>query len=87
MAKYKILFSSTAEKSLKRIPQKHLVRILDVIQALSLNPYPDGCRKLTGEDNAFRVRYGQYRIIYEIENKRLIVLVLKIGHRKDIYKK
>jgi len=87
VANYKILFSSTAEKSLKKIPKKDLVRILDVIQALSSNPYPDGCRKLSGEVRAFRVRFGQYRIIYEIENKKLIVLVLKIGHRRDIYKK
>jgi mRNA interferase RelE/StbE len=48
---------------------------------------PEGCRKLKGEEDVYRVRKGNYRIIYEVTEKKLIVLVLKIGHRKDIYKK
>lgn len=86
MAKYKLSISSSAEKKLKKIPKKDLVKVIEKIQSLSINPLPEGCRKLSGEENVYRVRQGNYRIIYEIENKKLIILVLKIGHRKDVYK-
>ncbi len=86
MANYKIVVSTTAEKALKNIPNKDCQKILSVIQALSSNPYPSGCRKLSGEDSIFRVRQGNYRIIYDVQDKRLLILVLKIGHRKDIYR-
>ncbi len=86
MANYKIEISSTAEKSLKKIPKRDLIKIIESIQILSINPFPEGCRKLAGEDNVYRIRQGDYRIIYEVEGKKLIVLVLKIGHRRDIYR-
>ncbi len=86
MASYKIEISSTAEKSLKKIPKKDILKIVEAIQVLSINPYPDGCRKLAGEESAYRIRQGDYRIIYEVEGKKLLILVLKIGHRRDIYK-
>ena len=86
MAKYKIEISSTAEKALKKVPKKDLVKIVESIQVLSVTPYPDGCRKLAGEESTYRIRQGNYRIIYEVEGKKLIVLILKIGHRKDIYR-
>jgi mRNA interferase RelE/StbE len=54
------------------------------IQSLSIDPYPSGCRKLTGEDSVYRVRQGNYRILYEVKSKKLIILILKIAHRKDI---
>ncbi len=53
---------------------------------LAIDPRPSGARKLTGYDDVFRVRTGRYRVIYSIEGTSLIVLVLKIGHRKDIYR-
>lgn len=86
MANYKIEISSTAEKSLKKIPKKDLAKIVESIQILAVNPYPEGCRKLSGEECAYRIRQGNYRIIYEVEGEKLIILVLKIGHRKDIYR-
>lgn len=86
MANYSIVISSSAEKSLKKLPKKDLLRVVEKIQSLTLNPFPEGCRKLSGEESIFRVRQGNYRIIYEVENNNLIVLVLKIGHRKDVYK-
>lgn len=87
MAKFKIKISSTAEKKLKKIPKKDLVGIITAIQSLALDPYPEGCRKLMGEGNTYRIRKGLYRIIYEIKNNELVILVLKLGHRKDIYKR
>jgi mRNA interferase RelE/StbE len=53
---------------------------------LALDPHPRGSRKLTGYDDVFRVRTGRYRVIYSIEQARLVVLVVKIGHRKDVYR-
>ena len=87
MGKYKIEVSSTAEKTLKKIPKKLILKIIQAIQKLEIQPYPDGCRKLKGEENTYRIRQGNYRIIYEVIDKRLLILVLKIGHRKDIYSK
>ena len=87
MAKYKVEISSSAEKALKKIPRKDLIKVIETIQKLGIDPKPPGCRKLSGEEDIFRVRQGNYRIIYEVEGKKLLILVLKIGHRKDIYRK
>lgn len=87
MANYKIEITASAEKSLKKIPKKDLEKVVEAIQVLAISPFPSGCRKLKGEEDVYRVRQGNYRIIYEIIDNKLIVLVLKIGHRKDIYKK
>jgi mRNA interferase RelE/StbE len=86
MANYRIEFSSTAEKAFKKLPKKDLIKIIESIQILAINPFPEGCRKLAGEEGIYRVRQGTYRIIYEVEGKNLKVLILKIGHRKDIYR-
>ena len=87
MAKFKLFISSSAEKKLKKIPKKDISKIVILIQSLTINPYPVGCRKLSGEETIYRVRQGQYRVIYEVKNHELVILILKIGHRKDIYKK
>ena len=86
MANYNILISATAEKVLKKIPKKDRIRIVQLIQTLAISPVPQGARKLMGEQNIYRVRQGNYRVIYELKNKKLIILILKIGHRKDIYR-
>ena len=87
MANYKIEITATAEKSLKKIPKKDIQKIVEAIQILAISPFPEGCRKLKGEEDVYRVRQGIYRIIYEVIENKIIVLVLKIGHRKDIYKR
>ena len=87
MVNYKIEISSTAEKSLKKIPKKEILKVVQAIRQLAISPFPEGCRKLKGEESAYRIRQGKYRIIYEVLDKKLVILVLKIGHRKDIYKK
>lgn len=86
MANYRIEISSTAEKALKKIPKKYLIKIVESIQVLAINPFPEGCRKLAGEEGTYRIRQGNYRIIYEVEGNKLKVLILKVGHRKDIYR-
>lgn len=87
MANYKIEITASAEKSLKKIPKRDIEKVVEAIQVLAISPFPSGCRKLKGEEDVYRVRQGNYRIIYEVIDYKLIVLVLKIGHRKDIYKK
>lgn len=84
--KYTIEISKTAEKQLKKIPKEYQGRIVNSILSLGSNPYPYGCKKLSGFDDVYRVRIADYRIIYSVEDKRLVIIVLKLGHRKDIYR-
>jgi mRNA interferase RelE/StbE len=86
MASYRLEFSATAERQLKKLADGDQIRLLRAIQALAEEPRPRGCRKLRGYVNVYRVRVGVYRVLYGVENDRLVVLVLKIGHRKDIYR-
>ena len=86
MANYKVFISTSAEKALSALPQRDIVRIISLIRSLGVNPRPQGCRKLSGRDDTYRVRLGVYRIIYDIHDDELTVLVLKVGHRKDVYR-
>ena len=85
MAQYKILFRKSAAKELEKIPQPHLERIIDRIQTLADNPRPTGSEKLSGHDK-YRIRQGSYRIVYSIQDLELTIWVVKIGHRRDIYR-
>jgi mRNA interferase RelE/StbE len=80
MAEYKIYFKESVEKDFRTIPKKHLQKILFRIEALAKDPRPPGHEKLTGQER-YRVRQGQYRIIYSVHDKELIVWVVKVGHR------
>lgn len=86
MEKYDVKLSSTAFKALKSMPNRDLQRAIKMIKSLEIDPFPHGSIKLSGLDKVYRVRFGDYRIIYEVDNNVLTVLVLKIGHRKDIYR-
>ena len=85
MAEYKIFFKKSVEKDFKVIPQKDLKKILDRIETLAENPRPSGCEKLTGQQR-YRLRQGRYRILYSVQDDELTVWVVKVGHRKDIYR-
>ena len=86
MEKYKIQIKPSAVKELNKLPKKNLMKVVLKIQALSEDPRPSGCEKLSG-DEKYRIRYGNYRIVYAIQDEILVVYVVKIGHRKDTYKK
>lgn len=86
MAKYKILIKQSAKKELGKLPKKDLQKIVIKIQDLSSEPRPAGCEKLSGEEK-YRIRQGNYRIVYSIEDDELIIIVVKVGHRREIYKK
>ncbi len=83
MARYNVFFKASVEKDLKNIPQRDLARILEKIASLQLDPRPVGCEKLTGQDR-YRIRHGNHRIVYSIQDHELTVWVVKVGHRREI---
>lgn len=85
MKKYSVVLTRSAEKSLARLPNTVTKSIVAALVSLQNNPRPAGCKKLKGYKNLWRIRLGEYRIIYAIEGVILLVDVREIGHRKDIY--
>jgi mRNA interferase RelE/StbE len=85
MADYKVYFKESVEKDFSTIPKKDLQKILRRIETLSQDPRPQGCEKLTGQER-YRVRQGNYRIVYSIQDRELTVWVVKVGHRKEVYR-
>lgn len=85
MAQYRVIVRKSVSKDLNRTPKKDVQRILKAIQALSQNPRPPQSKKLSGEEK-YRLRCGVYRILYEIQDKKLIVCIVKAGHRKNVYR-
>ncbi len=84
---YSVLLSRNAQKQLRKLPSNIADLIEQRLLALEENPHPSGCKKLIGEDNGWRIRVGDYRVLYEIQDGALIVHVVDIDHRKDIYKR
>ena len=88
MGLYRIEFDKRVKKDLKSVSPQEVVRIQTAISDLADNPRPSGCKQLKGKNREyFRVRVGDYRIIYTVENKVLLIVVVCIGHRREIYKK
>lgn len=86
MANYRVLIKPSAKKELLAVStKKDRQRLVSRIQGLADNPRPSGCHKLSGHDR-YRVRQGQYRIVYEIHDDELVVVVIKLGHRRDVYR-
>ena len=85
MAGYRVFFKSSVEKDFSTIPKNDVKRILDRIKTLEYNPHPKGCEKLTGQEK-YRLRQGRYRIVYSLQDDELTVWVVKVGHRKDMYR-
>jgi mRNA interferase RelE/StbE len=85
MAAYKLFFKRSVEKDFDGIPKKDLKRILNRIAALADNPRPPTCEKLTGQER-YRLRQGRYRIVYSIQDDLLTVWIVKVRHRKHIYR-
>jgi mRNA interferase RelE/StbE len=83
---YSILFSSRAKKELLALPGETILTLETKIDDLAKDPRPSGCKKLQGSDNEYRIRIGNYRVIYTIADVVKIVTVIKVGHRKDVYR-
>ena len=83
---YQVLLERTAEKDLSRLSAGIHDRLIVAIQSLAANPRPPGCRKLVGGDNDWRIRVGDYRVLYEITDKVRIVRVNRVRHRREVYR-
>lgn len=79
--------SSLAARQIKKLPQETQIQVLDQLESLAQQPRPDGVTKMKGEKNTYRLRVKKYRIIYEIRDQQLVVLVIKVGHRREVYRK
>ena len=86
MGKYRVVFRKSVVQDLRPIPNRDLRKILATIESLSEEPRPSGTEKLSGQER-YRLRQGNYRIIYEINDKEVVVIVVKVGHRKDVYRR
>ena len=87
MASYSLLIKTSAAKELEAVqPRSIRVRIASRIQALAQNPRPPGNQKLAGDDERYRIRQGAYRIVYSVDDAARLVEVVKIGHRRDVYR-
>ena len=83
---YSLVIKRSAEKELKKLPVGDLRRVVDRIRGLTQQPCPPGCEKLSGEEERYRVRQGDYRIVYRIDEPSRTVDVVKIGHRREVYR-
>ncbi|MBN2700241.1 MAG: type II toxin-antitoxin system RelE family toxin [Methylohalobius sp. ZOD2] len=83
---YEIELAASAKKQFDKLPANIRQRLAKTINQLSTTPRPPGVTKLKGEDQLYRVRVGDYRIVYRIEDNRLLVLILKVGHRRAVYR-
>lgn len=86
MVRYSLEISRTAEKQLRKLPAAPRRRVARAMLALGDEPHPPGSRKLAGYDDVFRIRVGVYRVLYSVSGRRLVIIILKIGHRKDTYR-
>jgi mRNA interferase RelE/StbE len=86
VSQYKVFFKSSADRQLRKLPEAMQRRVVVEVEALAHNPRPRGVVKLAGHENLWRIRVGDHRVVYEIHDDRLVVLVLRLAHRKDVYR-
>ncbi len=87
MASYRVKIKSSAQKEIRKLPSKELRdKVVDIINSLYVNPLPEESKKIKGSNNIYRIRQGTYRIVYQIYKNELLVLVIRVRHRKDVYK-
>jgi mRNA interferase RelE/StbE len=84
---YQVLVTPKAQREIDGLEQKLRGQVLAKLTALGSNPRPSGCVKLAGEDDLWRVRVREFRILYEIQDKKLLVLVVKVDHRSEVYRR
>lgn len=84
---FTIEWKRSAVKELKRLPKDVVARLLKAVEGLRADPFPDGVHKLAGAEHTYRIREGSYRVIYSVTASRLVIEVVRVGHRKDVYRK
>ena len=83
--KYHIIYKGSAAKELRKLDKEAQRRLLMAIETLGITPRPDGVKKLKARFNQYRIRVGSYRVVYEIRDEQLLVRVLRVAHRRDVY--
>ena len=83
---YRVEFASRAQRMFRNLTADVQRRLDPALQGLRQDPRPPGCKKLSGDESVWRIRVGDYRIVYQIQDNELLVLVVKVGHRRDIYR-
>ena len=86
MASYQVDLMRSAEKDLRRIDRPRVASVYQAMERLAEDPRPHGSKKLVGADRTYRIRVGDYRIVYEIEDEALVVLVIRVAHRREAYR-
>ncbi len=87
MVSYEIQWKHSAEKELRGIDRQYIPRLLEAVESLSNNPFPSQHRKLHGSESSFRIRIGDYRVIYQVDLEKKIIVIYHVRHRKDAYRK
>ena len=85
--RYEIRFKSSAWRAFRKPRGEEKGRLVAAIWGLADNPRPRGCRKLVGKRDLYRIRTGNWRVIYEVQEKTLVVLIIKLGHRREVYRR
>lgn len=85
MDSFKVEWKHSAVKELKHLPKQVVTRMLEAVESLAKDPYPCGVRKLTGSEHSYRIRVGDYRIVYNIRSSILVIEIIRVGHRKNVY--
>ncbi len=86
MGSYRIEWRASARREIRRIGKQHLPRIIEAVATLADDPRPAGCTKMTGSERAYRIRVGNYRVIYEIFEDAVLIEIVRVGHRRDVYR-
>ncbi len=87
MSDYRVLIEPPAWDAITKLPEREALRIFNAIEKLEQEPRPSGVTKLADEDGLYRVRVGSYRVVYDIQDGELLVLVVKVANRREVYKK
>ena len=87
MPSYRVALTSSAARELQKLPNQTVARIFPRIESLASNPRPPGCKKMQGGDREYRIRAGDYRVVYTIDDRNLLVEVTRIRHRKEVYQR
>ncbi|ACB00617.1 MULTISPECIES: type II toxin-antitoxin system RelE/ParE family toxin [Cyanophyceae] len=85
MDSYQISWKASAKKELRKIQPQIIPKIIEVVESLAADPYPNGCKKMAGMSSTYRIRKGKYRIIYSVLKNALIIEIIRVGHRQNIY--
>ena len=83
---YSISYVPSAAKTIRRLDKSTARRLLEAIDGLAIDPRPPGCIQLKGDRGEFHIRVGDYRVVYDVQNDELVVLVLRVGHRREVYR-